>query len=384
MKFRLTLLVWIFSLFSPINSEEVILKKYGISVNLPMGWTLKDRGGTSRLFSDSKKAAFFQVSVYPGEKFQTSAEMYSKIIENLQASGEQDRFSFSGLDSIYAYITFESETGRTQANMVLINGTEYDIVLIAFASGGNYDSYLDQLLSCIDSFLLDKDKNCPGPVSQYYYQSFKKKRGLESRIKVKGKAYEIPFDQNELETSQLMIEREFRILKSYQYPLDKVMGIGWSRYYRMIYKDNYTRLNFIAELLRTRVIKRDIDNKYKIAEILAGWIQNYKYRRAADILESDLISPLICSVKEIGDCDSKGLLYMILLKYMGIDSILLVSKEYGHSVVGVDIPGKGARFNFGKKDYLIVELNTNIDIGLIDRDMADPVKWRVVLSSRVF
>ncbi|MCK4543845.1 MAG: hypothetical protein KAU17_16555, partial [Spirochaetales bacterium] len=56
-------------------------------------------------------------------------------------------------------------------------------------------------------------------------------------------------------------------------------------------------------------------------------------------------------------------------------SVLMVSSVYEHSLAGVDVSGDGARFSFGGKEWLVAETTDDVEIGLIDRTMADPANW---------
>jgi hypothetical protein len=143
----------------------------------------------------------------------------------------------------------------------------------------------------------------------------------------------------------------------------------------MVYRDTHPRF---APLFRpTREVLSDrgdgLPSDREIAEILLAWIQSFSYERTGTV--SDLLSPLTAVLENRGDCDARCLAYMILLEYLGIESILLVSSTYGHSLVGVDVPGSGARFEHEGTEYRIAETTDQVDMGLIDRSMADPAGW---------
>jgi hypothetical protein len=74
--------------------------------------------------------------------------------------------------------------------------------------------------------------------------------------------------------------------------------------------------------------------------------------------------------------------YIILLRHLGFEAILLVSEKYSHALAAVDVPGEGARFDFEGKRYLVAELTKKIAIGLIAKDMADPAFWLPVALGR--
>ena len=89
-----------------------------------------------------------------------------------------------------------------------------------------------------------------------------------------------------------------------------------------------------------------------------------------------IFPPPLTALKDYSaDCDSLGIMYIILLKRLGIDAVLMVSSEYSHSMAAVDIPGNGARFPFNGKKYLVAELTKDVPIGQINARMADPAKW---------
>ncbi len=177
----------------------------------------------------------------------------------------------------------------------------------------------------------------------------------------------IPYDQKEIAATQVLIEREARILASYEEKEKRVEA--WQRYYRMIYRDNYHRLDklylFLENIFRTGVADLPRD--------LLAWVQGFSYSRTGTL--ADLQSPLSSALTRTGDCDSRALLYTMLLNRFKIDALLLVSSRYSHSLAGVNIPGQGARINFDDNSYLIAETTDQVDLGLIDRDMADPSGW---------
>ena len=103
------------------------------------------------------------------------------------------------------------------------------------------------------------------------------------------------------------------------------------------------------------------------------WLQSAEYKRTRSL--SDLMSPAVCLVEFAGDCDSLGITYAILLHHLGFDAILMASVEYAHAMVGVDIPGEGARFPFQDRQWLVAELTEEVGIGRIAQEMSDIGGW---------
>ena len=74
------------------------------------------------------------------------------------------------------------------------------------------------------------------------------------------------------------------------------------------------------------------------------------------VMPSGIYSPFEFVYKETGDCDTRALLAFTILKEMGFDVAVMVSKSKSHSVLGVsNIGGPGYSYGtnlYGKKYYL--------------------------------
>jgi hypothetical protein len=115
-------------------------------------------------------------------------------------------------------------------------------------------------------------------------------------------------------------------------------------------------------------------------QALLSWFQDFSYVRTRGV--SDFQSPLSCVVTAGGDCDSLGMAYVIVLRRLGFDAILLVSTKYSHAMAALDMPGPGARFTYEGKAYLVAEMTEKVNIGLIAKNMADPAFWVPVAFGR--
>ncbi len=341
-------------------------------INVPEGWYVMENKEDKVTFADSTDSVFLQIKRYPGSAFSTAIDIYSYVSRELGASGEGEAFLFDTKESYFASIGFVSSGYRYRGYLICIEGETEDIVLLAFSDEDTYNAAHDFILSSIDSFSLNEaGLKTPGPVSQFYYPW----PGRDKKISYLTIAeHEIPvfFDLNEVDAARILIEREVRIL--IQYTDSELSDLAWIRYYRLIYRDNYNRLRRIARIVN-REMAENFENLSQLekSSLLLSWIQTFEYIRTGTL--SDFMSPIDTVLKAAGDCDSRALLYVILLEYNGIDSILMVSSEYSHSLAGVAVEGGGAHYYHDGSEYLIAETTDNVSIGLIDRDMADPSKW---------
>ena len=119
---------------------------------------------------------------------------------------------------------------------------------------------------------------------------------------------------------------------------------------------------------------QDADIKY--AQALLSWVQGFGYERSKSKNESDFTSlPAAISGKG-SDCDSRSMLISALLNYTGIDTALLISREYSHAMVITDIPAPGQTYTMENgKEYLMGETTAKVTWGTIAADHADRTKW---------
>jgi hypothetical protein len=370
--FKIKILVTVFLLISSVCYSEMFYNtEIGYYLDIPQGWDIIDSEDLAFVaFSNTGGTAVMQVFALPGDNYSSAEQFCDNIKIGLIASGDDYSYSYSGRDAVFSEIIFNAGDMPVKGFAVFINTDIRDYVLLGFAQFDYYQENEFFLLSFIDSFAFgDDEKYVPGPVSQFYYP-FPGEDTQSVSIKINGITVNTELDLSELNAAQDLIEREASILVTYTDYNEFVPA--WYRYYRIIYKDNFLRLKNLFELLEDNFKLGYKSDKEKVL-ILMNWIQNFGYYRTGTT--SDLTSPLETGYYMSGDCDSRSLLFVILLNYLNIDSILLVSSEYSHSAVGVDIGGTGARIEYENRDYLFTELTDLVEIGMVESSMSDPAGW---------
>lgn len=197
-------------------------------------------------------------------------------------------------------------------------------------------------------------------------------------VSIGGKIINTQIDADDNVANQFVIDCEFAVLSLYAN--DKKWQEAWKRYYRMIYKDSYGRLKKVAFDINAQIepiIKKSDNQEFAIDEMLLNWVQNFDYKRDNRKKTSSDFTNLIDTFLGGGsDCDSRSMLMCVLLKNIGIDSVLFVSREYSHAVYGADINSWGAKINVEGKEYLLGETTAkDIKPGLIAKEFSDTSKW---------
>jgi hypothetical protein len=281
-------------------------------------------------------------------------------------------------------LDFAIQGARSRGFALLIRGVRYarakprasdpaeaDVALLAFCDQADFAAERDLLLSALDGFSADKACRLkPGPVSQQYEKSADAANVAETAVPFLGGSVSIPVDPNALVAAQALVEREYAVLEGYQ--TSEKWQEAWKRFYRMIYRDSYTRLDRLAFLTGREFDRKKTAAKDLPAQLLP-WIQEFEYVR--DTNTADFVTPLAATIGRKGDCDSLSMLYAILLNHLGTETILLVSEEYSHALAAVDTEGQGARFELDGKQWLVAETTDKVALGLIGENVSDPTKW---------
>ena len=364
-------LIAAFTLLAAVSSltwaEETVYGAAAYTLDLPEGWRLIDGPeGTSQAFSDPSQTAILQVFALERGLHGDVMELFATIRDSLGARGEGAPFSFSGLPAVLTDLTFDTGVAPARGYALFVSGSDRDYALISFTALATYETHHDSLLSALDSFAPHAHaRSEPGPISQFYHP-YPAERSEKLSVEIAGAGVGLAFDGEEGEATQVLIEREARLLAA-----ERARFLpAWRRYFRVIYRDNFARLADFARDVEAPLRGRPPREK---AEALLAWIQGFHYYRTGTL--SDLTSPLACLTGAAGDCDSRALLYVILLHHMGIDATLLVSTRYQHSAVAVDVPGPGAQIAIDGRGFVFAEVTDRVDLGLVAREMADPSGW---------
>lgn len=367
---------------SPLHAQRFRNPGYDYYLDVPIGWqVLHAETAEEVTFTDPERSALFQVFAFR-DRFQSAEQLHRFVRDRFRAHGEHSAFSYNGHDSVLADLSFSTGRHDLRGYFVLIHTGTRSFVVTAYAPVAHYERYHDVLLSAVDSFAPDRAaRRLPGPISQFYYPfPAPNPEPLRLETLADGAELVLKLDEGEIEATEVLIEREARVLTgynehTYRRPDPRNLppwASAWQRYYRAIYRDNYARLAPLAEELERRFNRAGVPHERLPHELLA-WLQRFEYYQTESL--SRLLSPPAALAAGKGDCDSLGLTYVILLHHLGFDAILLVSSEYAHAVAGVNVPGSGWRYPFEGRSYLAAEMTAQVDLGLIDSRQADPGGW---------
>ncbi|GHT97929.1 hypothetical protein FACS1894142_3540 [Spirochaetia bacterium] len=259
-------------------------------------------------------------------------------------------------------------------------GSSAPPLLLALAYGpAGYTALQTLHFSALDSIIpTEADRLTPGPITEFGYPRGEKLlMPLAGLGNLSAAVYE--FDA---EAAQSVVDREFEVLRR---SVTNVRSKSqWqeaqTRFYRAIYRDSFSRIAEAAFTLErywmvsaAAQTAPDTLRDHTLATKALDWIQAFTYER--DLEGSDFVNLVSAAFEGRGDCDSRSLLWAILLEQANIPAAIMVSSEYGHAMGLADMAGSGARFDMAGKKWLVAETTRDVDLGLIRQDVADPAKY---------
>jgi len=351
-----------------ISAEAFYSPSWGFFIDLPEGYEYLDGDSRNRFSFSGPGESMFDLAVFHGV-YGSMNELINDINRRIQNTGDADFFHYRDKQAAIIELNFSENSGwGICVELEKKDGQIPMLLALAYSPSGSNDLELLHI-SALDSICPTiEERSYPGLVIEYSYP-----RGGMKPVTLPGGVHAI-IRENDAEAAQVLIEREFMILQ--QYADSPYWKEAWIRYYRFIYRDSYDRiLNPVFALVRNwggYTIKTDAERR-AFAQKALSFIQGFIYER--NLSGSDFVNLVSAVTEGRGDCDSRAMLWAIILSNADIRSAMMVSPYYSHAMGLADIAGAGARFEHSGVRWLVAETTAKIDIGLIAQDQSDPQRW---------
>ena len=364
-------------------AESMYSPTWGFSLDLPEGYQYTGGDGKDRFSFSGPGEAIFDLIIYDGN-YPSLRELVSDVNRRIENRGDVDFYRYRDRQAVIIKLTFGSYNGWGFC-VELGDGSAADTsadtsaarlpMLLALAYGPDDIKELELFhVSALDSIAPSPaERRCPGPIIEYSYPRGETKPAALAAGGISAMIYE-----NDAEAAQVLIEREFQILQNYTNTV--YLREAWIRYYRIIYRDSYDRVSSAAAALVRNwggYPAGGDEAKRAFAQRALSFVQGFEYER--DLSGSDFLNLVSAVTEGRGDCDSRAILWAIILSHADIRCAFMVSGHYGHAMGLAEIAGTGARFEAGGTRWLVAETTARIDIGLIDQEVSDPQYWLAVI-----
>jgi hypothetical protein len=384
-------LIWVFLLIplSPLRAAPYV-SPWGFRIDLPPGYQTRGNAGDTDLSFRNPQGAVFEIRVSRGKD---PGKYLESVLSRLgSGKGEIESFVYHSRKAALAELEFSLGTPYRGWGLCLDRG---DSLLLALAYGPAGNGGLDILhLSCLDSIAPTREEQryC-GPITEFAWP-----RGPLREFPLFNTQIKALFSEGDAEAAQGLVDREFQVLRYFE--KGPQWQEAWRRFYRMIYRDSWERIAHAAFLLERSWAAEDLpleapfpeesslnspnfaasngtaralSQEIRLASRALSYIQDFNYER--NLMGSDFVNLVSALTEGRGDCDSRALLWALILAQANIDAGIMVSRDYGHAMGIADIEGQGARFPFGGKQYLVAETTTKVEPGLIAKNMSEIGKW---------
>lgn len=153
----------------------------------------------------------------------------------------------------------------------------------------------------------------------------------------------------------------------------------WECVFSTVARDNVENIAPLTALFRQRQQAEQLDAR-QLAELVISYVQNITYRLPTEESAAfGLLPPTMVVSEGNGDCDSKALLTVIMLRQLGIDANVLLASGLGHAAVGIALPAKGRKFVHARTKYAFVEITApGWAIGSVPPEYDVNNAWKVI------
>lgn len=148
--------------------------------------------------------------------------------------------------------------------------------------------------------------------------------------------------------------------------------------YEELMRTNAEPVQALGERFVISIRERGLDAA-QAAQLIVGFVQHIRYELPRDA-PFGIIPPALVPAQDRGDCDSKAVLAVMLLRQAGIDAVLLYSDPLAHAAVGVGLPGgSGTRLRHAGRSYQYAEVTAEgWPLGMIPPQYDKPRLWKVL------
>lgn len=394
---------------------------FGFFVEMPAGFVPGEGDGRTRFsYSDPYGGMEFDIRVYEAGRFASAEAMAADVATRLSSTGESEPFLYEGRHAVLSELNFSlngaakkgyalfilgrpvpgasmtaaaagaagsgtastapssspsgasGAEGRAQASRSELPPPppERSFALLAFTDTARFQAYSDLILSCLDSFSIDTVAlRHPGPLSQFVLAWPPNETETKTVLLPDGTSVGLPWSKEEAAQEMSTAVREYHVLESYAKSPD-LWEEAWARFYRMVFRESASRLDRLS-LEFARILP--LDDPTECARRVLAWVQGFTYQRNTKGI--DFVPPLEAAFERRGDCDTRAMVMAVILERLGIHCVLMLSREYSHAMLGVDVPGGGQRFPWKGKNYLVAETTAKVGLGMIAASQADFSKW---------
>jgi hypothetical protein len=366
--------------FSP--AEPLHSPTWGFYLDLPEGYFYESGDGRDRFSFASESGGIVDLAVYGPGVFESPEALARDIRERLSSRGDISPYTYQDKRAALGELHISGPGGALSGwvlctELAAEGGPPPLLAALAYGPASRQD-LLIFYLSALDSIVpSEAEKYSPGPITEFSYP-----RGEPVPAALANRDLKALLGENDAEAAGALVDREFAVLSAYlNSPLWKE---AWIRFYRALFKDAYERLADFAFVFErdwhTRYMQDPSQSRGNVesearafAQDALTWVQGFTYER--NETGSDFVDLISAATEGRGDCDSRALLWALILARNNIPAAIMVSPQYSHAMGLAQVQGPGAVFELDGQNWIVAETTANVDLGLIGESVSDPRHW---------
>ena len=155
----------------------------------------------------------------------------------------------------------------------------------------------------------------------------------------------------------------------------------WSCVYSQVLASNEDDLAPILERVKAGLITEQFST-IEASRWLLDFVQRIPYK-IPEQHAFGLLPPALVASENWGDCDSKSLLLIAMLRHLGIEAHMMVSQAHQHAMVAIPVANSAKNtFRINGQRYAWAETTANAPLGWIQPDLLRPNDWQVVFVAQ--
>ncbi len=153
----------------------------------------------------------------------------------------------------------------------------------------------------------------------------------------------------------------------------------WQCVFEAVVRDNAHDILPLTQLFERARRAHQLDDR-ALTELVVTFVQHITYRLPTEATAAfGMLPPAVVVNDGSGDCDSKALLAVVMLRQLGIDAVMLLATPLGHAALGVALPVTGKKFPWGGRTYAFVEITSpGWVLGAQPPEYDVPRAWKVI------
>ena len=379
--------ICLFSFHSLISAESIYSKNYDFYLDIPEGYSTSQLVKNGQIFLKDDVPVILSHQNLPvslllkpctEKKYKSTENTLTESMKALKAEYEYSEFIWNDAKCYLAQ--FKIKEGEGFALSVPLKDKK-NLLLLCWADEQSFEGCFNFICSTINSLCNGTENyNKPGPFVSFYCPRNKPKA---IDFKIDNNIISGTIDEIDEEAAQFVVDLEFSVLTLYVN--HNLVFDAWSRFYRMIYRDSFGRLEDCMQNANDKIYADAIFNsknpELKYAQTILSWVQGFEYKRNNEkASDSDFTNLVSCIAGKGCDCDSRSLLVSMFLRSAGLESFIIYSPDYSHAMTTVYLDAPGQSFTIqlsdgSTKDFLMGETTDKVTWGMIPQQMADRSKW---------